>query len=80
MNIKAIREKHGLSQQQLADHLFIGRTMVALMETGKKNIPRHVSIKLNEPEDQTGKENIQLINPGSLYKQWFLEDNVYLKN
>lgn len=41
--LRGLREDHDLTQQQLADHLQIGRTMYRRYETGETEIPvRHL--------------------------------------
>jgi len=74
MDIKSLRVKLEISQQQLADYLLVGRTMLALMETGKKNIPFHVAKKLLDLENPDAQKEVPLIKPESLYKKWFIED------
>ena len=74
MDIKSLRVKLEISQQQLADYLLVGRTMLALMETGKKNIPFLVAKKLLDLENPDAQKEVPLIKPESLYKKWFIED------
>ncbi|MFN0081652.1 MAG: helix-turn-helix domain-containing protein [Ferruginibacter sp.] len=46
-NIKMIREKFGITQQQLAQYLDVSHSAVALAETGKRLLPTAALIKLN---------------------------------
>ena len=45
-NIKAFREKHGLTQENIADYLDVSREMISYYEQGNRNTPTATITKL----------------------------------
>jgi Predicted transcriptional regulators len=52
-NIRNLRLSHGLTQQQVADTLFVCRSRYSLIENGRIEIPLSILIKLSSIYDVT---------------------------
>lgn len=51
MRLRDLREDHDLTQQQLADRLFIRQSAYSQYESGRRSIPLSVLIRLAELYD-----------------------------
>ncbi|MEO7584690.1 MAG: helix-turn-helix domain-containing protein [Ferruginibacter sp.] len=45
---KEIRQKFGLSQEQMAQYLSVSRSLLSLHEIGKRDLPTAAMVKLSE--------------------------------
>jgi transcriptional regulator with XRE-family HTH domain len=69
--IKEVRRQYGFTQEQLADFLAVSKGLLAMAETGKRELPTAALLKLNRLHQQT--MNLPAAGTGKKYAALFIK-------